>query len=300
MEEAFMQPSTYNFLRLPVEFSDLEKSRFVVIQVPFDSTASYMGGARNGPHAIIRASREVELFDRELGEPYREGIATLEETDLARGDSEKTVKMVSEFIGKIAGMGKIPVMLGGEHTITAGAAMALGKGVDFVILDAHSDLRDEYEGCKFSHACTSRRIAELGNRVTELGIRSASREEMDYLSGNKNVKVHFMDDIRESGLYSVLEKLAGDLKGRKVYLSIDIDALDPSEAPGTGTPEPGGFHYREVIEIVKTVCKSAKAIAGFDITEVAPIPGSHVTEFLAAKLAYKTIGNIVAVSAKTV
>lgn len=297
-----MQQSTYNFLRLPIEFSDLEKSRFVVVQVPFDSTASYMGGARNGPHAIIRASREVELFDRELGEPYQEGIATLEETDLARGDSERTVKMVSDVLRKIIDMGKIPVMLGGEHTITAGAAMALGKDIDFVILDAHSDLRDEYEGCKFSHACTSRRIAELGNRVTELGIRSMSREEMDYLSENKkNVKVHFMDDIRESGLGPILKVLAGDLKGRKVYLSIDIDALDPSEAPGTGTPEPGGFHYREVLEIVKTVCKSAKTIAGFDITEVAPIPGSHVTEFLAAKLAYKTIGNIVvAVSAKTV
>ncbi len=290
-----MQPSTYNFLRLPIEFSDLEKSRFVVVQVPFDSTASYMGGARNGPHAIIRASREVELFDRELGEPYQEGIATLEETDLARGDSGRTVNMVSDVIGKILGMGKIPVMLGGEHTITAGAAMALGKDVDFVILDAHSDLRDEYEGCKFSHACASRRIADVGNRITELGIRSTSREEMDYLSENKtNVKIHFMDDIRESGLEPALKKLAGDLKGRRVYLSIDIDALDPSEAPGTGTPEPGGFHYREILEIVKTVCKSAKAIAGFDITEVAPIPGSHVTEFLAAKLAYKTIGNIVA------
>lgn len=295
MDEVFIQPSTYNFLRLPVEFSDLEKSKFVVIQVPFDSTASYMGGARNGPHAIIRASREVELFDRELGEPYQEGIATLEETDLARGDSERTVKMVSEVIGKIAGMEKIPVMLGGEHTITTGAAMALGKGVDFVILDAHSDLRDEYEGCKFSHACASRRIADVGNRITELGIRSTSREEMDYISENKkNVKVHFMDDIRESGLSQVLKELAEGLKGRKVYLSIDIDALDPSEAPGTGTPEPGGFHYREVLEIVKTVCQNAKTIAGFDITEVAPIPGSHVTEFLAAKLAYKTIGNIVA------
>lgn len=293
-EDVFIQPSTYNFLRLPEEFSGLEKAGFVVIQVPFDSTASYMGGARNGPHAIIRASREVELFDRELGEPYREGIATLEEIDLARGDSERTVKMVSDALGKIAGMGKTPVMLGGEHTITAGAAMALGTGVDFVILDAHSDLRDEYEGCKFSHACTSRRIAGSGNRITELGVRSISREEMDYLSENKNVKVHFMDDIRESGLAPTLKKLSGDLKGRRVYLSIDIDALDPSEAPGTGTPEPGGFHYREALEIVKTVCQSAKSIAGFDITEVAPIPGSHVTEFLAAKLAYKTIGNIVA------
>lgn len=294
MDEVFMQPSTYNFLRLPIEFSDLEKSRFMVVQVPFDSTASYMGGARNGPHAIIRASREVELFDRELGEPYQEGIATLEETDLARGDSGRTVKMVSDVIRKIVEMGKIPVMLGGEHTITAGAAMALGKDVDFVILDAHSDLRDEYEGCKFSHACASRRIADVGNRITELGIRSMSREEMDYLSENKNVKVHFMDDIRQSGLDPVLKMLSSDLKGRSVYLSIDIDALDPSEAPGTGTPEPGGFHYREVLETVKTVCKSAKTIAGFDITEVAPIPGSHVTEFLAAKLAYKTIGYIVA------
>lgn len=279
----------YNFLGLDGEHSDFGKAKFVVIPVPYDSTASYRAGARNGPKAIISASRNVELFDLELKrEPYEVGVATLDEIEPARGDSSLTVQRIKEVVSEVVEKGKIPVIIGGEHTVSLGAIGAFGEDTVVVSLDAHADLREEYEGCKISHACVMRRAVEQKKGLLEIGIRSLSGDEFRFAGENK-IPIYYMRDIREKGLDAVLKDVEKKLRGKKVYLSIDIDAIDPGEAPGTGTPEPGGLHYDEVVQIVSKVCSAGKVV-GFDVVEVAPTGTDNVTEFLAAKLIYKIIG----------
>ena len=268
-----------------------EDAKVVVLPVPYDSTTSYNPGARNGPHAMIDASRHMELYDEELGfSPSDVGIFTLDELEPSMKSPEDMVARVEAAVSEILEAGKQPLMLGGEHSISLGAIRAMSahnESVSVLALDAHADLRDEYGGTKYSHACVMRRASEICD-VAQLGIRSLSAGEAEFMKGGKAPFTGLMNRIREDGLDTCLGE-ALDSIGKDVYVSIDLDALDPSILPATGTPEPGGFLWDEVLHILRETCKK-KRILGFDIVELSPIPGNPASDFTAAKLAYKLIG----------
>ena len=287
-----MYPSvSWNFLGLSPSETSFEKAKFIILPIPFDSTSSYRPGSRDGPSRIIEASRYVELFDVELAEePYLKGVFTLDELEPVRGNPAETIERISQATKYVIDNRKIPILIGGEHTITLGAVSVLPKDSIVVILDAHADLRYSYQGDSLSHACVTRRILEKSLGTVQIGVRSMSEEEYTYVKEN-NLTLYYRDTIRKSGLNPFLQDLKKNIESRSVYLSIDVDVLDPSEAPGVSTPEPDGLSFFEAKEIIKQICCSSH-IKGIDIVEVTPLHGNTVTEFLAASLLYKAIGYI--------
>ena len=268
----------------------LSKALFVVVPVPYDLTSTYQSGSRRGPAAIIEASTNMELYDEELKqETYLAGIhTTLPVTIDARGP-KNMINIVRKKIHKIASLGKIPVMLGGEHSISLGAVQALKEKypkLSVLQLDAHADLRRSYQGSAYSHAAVARRISEICP-LTQVGIRSMSKEEADFLPQSK-VKSYSADFVLEQKEWC--EKICKDLKG-DIFVTIDLDVFDPSIMPSTGTPEPGGLYWRDVLSLLKSVSYSCK-IRGFDVVELAPIPGTIAPDFMAAKLIYRLMGYI--------
>lgn len=288
----------YNFCGLDEKYADFKNAKVVVLQVPYDSTASYGTGTRRGPHAIINASRNMELYDRELqASPFELGIHTLSELEPSMAGPEETVKRVKQAIADILDAGKLPFIFGGEHSITTGALRALAekmaeksanlpKNFSVLQLDAHADMRDEFEGTKFSHACAMRRAREIAD-VVQAGIRSLSEEEADYIKEKKLKNVFFMPQD-PNGFDAQIPKIVAALRD-SVYISFDIDALDPSEVPSTGTPEPGGLKWWQALKLLRAVAEKKKII-GLDLVELAPIPGNSAPDYLAAMLAYKMIG----------
>jgi len=281
----------FTHLRAPYAFMGyqmpLADSKVVVMQVPYDSTTSFMAGTRYAPHAIITASRQVEFYDRELGVEAAEtlGLHTLPEMEPDMGSAEGTVKRVKEMTEDILEQEKFPVTFGGEHSISVGVVAALAKKVrklSVLQLDAHLDLRDEYEGTKFNHACAMRRIREDVDKACQVGIRSVSREEEDHvLRAGLEQYVYWGQEFDEK---KIISQLTDD-----VYVTIDLDGFDPSECPGVGTPEPGGLKWAQALKLLKAVA-GKKRIVGFDVVELMPIPGTVQSEFFAAKLAYKMLG----------
>ena len=261
-----------------------EKCGVFVLPVPYDSTTSYRGGARDGPHAIISASRNMELLDLELGcDISKVGINTLDELEPSSNSPAKTVTRVEEAVGEIAAAGKFPVMLGGEHSPTLGAVRALAKNhpkMSVLQLDAHTDLRDEYEDSKHNHACVMRRVREICPSTVQAGIRSMCEEELQYVKKEKPRILYGRNfDARE-----ILRGL-----GEEVYVTVDLDVFDPGIMPAVGTPEPGGLLWEEVLPLLREVGLKKKII-GFDVMELAPLAGNIAPDFLAAKLTYKMIG----------
>ena len=269
----------YNFLGL--EENDYDSAKFVVVPVPYDSTSSWKTGCRDGPSSIINASKQVELFDLDLGEIYKNGVCTLDEIEPVRGDVDKTIERVRFVVSKILKDKKIPALLGGEHSISIGAFNAL-ENVTVLQLDAHADLRDEYEGCRNSHACVMRRAFEK-HEIIQVGIRSLDKEEFEFIEKNK-IKCFFREDTNA-------EKIADAVKNKDVYVTIDIDVLDPSVAPGVGTPQPDGLSYSELINILKKITATSNVV-GFDLVEVLPLQNNWITEFTAASIIYKLMGLI--------
>ena len=273
---------------LPRTFLGVEcgqkKAKYVVLSAPYDSTASYIGGQRKGPAAIIEASRQVETWDIGAGRDFCDaGIYTADEIECDRGSPEKNCMHVKEAVEAVLAEGKVPVLLGGEHSVSVGAFMALSgraEGISVLHIDAHADMRDEYEGSRFNHACVMRRCREKFHAVS-VGIRSYSEEEAKEIAGKK-LPVYGVDfDYGE-----IVKKLK-----KEVYITIDIDGFDPSEAPAVGTPEPGGLRWQQATALLEKVC-SERTVVGFDVVELAPMPGSIVTDFLCARLVYKIIGYI--------
>jgi agmatinase len=265
-----------------------EQAKFVIVPVPYDLTSTYQSGSRRGPGAILEASANMELYDEELQkETYRAGIHTLPPIDAdARGPAEM-VETVRRTIAGIAAGGKIPVMLGGEHSISFGAVQALQETypeITVLHLDAHADLRDTYQGSPFSHAAVARRISGICPLV-QAGIRSMSAEEAEFLKSGP-VKSYSADFILESR--SWWETICSDLQG-DLYLTVDLDVLDPAVMPATGTPEPGGIAWRDLIRLIREVSNRSR-IRGFDVVELAPIPGLIAPDFLASKLIYRIMG----------
>ena len=268
----------------------LSKALFVVVPVPYDLTSTYQPGSRRGPAAIIEASTNMELYDEELKqETYLAGIHTTLPVNVDARGPKNMINIVRKKIYKIADLGKIPVMLGGEHSISLGAVQALKEKypkLSVLQLDAHADLRESYQESAYSHAAVARRISEICP-LTQVGIRSMSKEEADFLPQSK-VKSYSADFVLEQKEWC--EKICKDLKG-DVFVTIDLDVFDPSIMPSTGTPEPGGLNWRDVLRLLKSVSYSC-TIRGFDVVELAPIPETIAPDFMAAKLIYRLMGYI--------
>jgi len=277
-----------NFGGIEREYSDFKTASFVILPVPYDLTSTYQSGSRRGPSAILDASCNMELYDEELGkETYQAGIHTLPplEPD-ARGPREM-IKKVEESTAGIIRHNKIPVLFGGEHSISLGSVRVLKKKyprLSVLHFDAHADMRDRYQGSPFSHACVARRLRELCP-VVHVGIRSMSREEALFIK-KKGVRVFSPDDVQGKPGWEkkICENLTED-----VYISVDLDVFDPSLMPATGTPEPGGLYWRDVASLLRETAGTCR-IRGFDVVELSPIPGMVAPEFLAAKLAYRLMG----------
>jgi agmatinase len=281
------------FLDLPPDRQDAGRARVHVLPAPLEETVSYEGGTAAGPAAIIAASGQVELYDGELGgEPALEyGIHTLPPVGLAAGDVAASLAAIERGVAAVLRAGKLPVVLGGEHTVSVGAVRAvaaagrLGERGAVVQIDAHADLRSEYQGTKWSHACVMRRIFEETDcDLYSIGVRSMSADEASFTEANHD-RIHPLQPYR-------LTSLSTELLGRPVYLTIDVDGLDPSVVPATGTPEPGGLYWQETVALLGAVC-SAGRVVGIDCVELAPRPGLHMADFAVAKLLYWTISRAV-------
>ncbi|MBI4337630.1 MAG: agmatinase [Chloroflexi bacterium] len=281
----------HNFLGLEPRRSSLRASRFVVLPVPYDSTTSYKSGTREGPSAIIAASRHMEEYDPELqDEPCRHGIHTLAELEPHTGDPAVMVERVATAVRRLARRGKCVVMLGGEHSITVGGVKGfLPTSPDLAVLylDAHADLRDEYLGTRYNHGCGARRIAELCPLV-QVGIRSMSREEAHYVAERKIPIIPW--DAATPAVEAIPQVLAA-LPGPDVYVSIDLDVLDPSLMAAVGTPEPGGMGWQGLLALMRAVSR-ARRIVGFDLCELCPGEGPVACAYTAATLAYKLMGYV--------
>jgi len=268
----------------------LRDAKFIVIPVPYDLTSTYQPGSRRGPAAIIEASTNMELYDEESRkETYMAGIHTTLPVAIDARGPKNMVNIVRKKISRIAKLNKIPVMLGGEHSITLGAVQAMiEKYPKLTVLqfDAHADLRDTYQESPYSHACVARRISEICPLV-QVGIRSMSKEEGEFLPQSK-VKSYSADFVLEkkNWVETVCKDLIGD-----VLITIDLDVFDPSIMPATGTPEPGGLYWKDILHLLKLVSASCN-IRGFDVVELAPLPGVVAPDFMAAKLIYRLMGYI--------
>ncbi len=277
------------FLGLP-KGSSGPAARVHVLPVPYEETVSYETGTRNGPAALITASHQVELFDPETGtEPVLGlGVHTLPPLKLPR-QPERAMEAIAAAAEKVARAGKLLLSLGGEHSITPalvrGVVRASGAPLTVVQIDAHGDLRDTYTGTRLSHACAMRRsLEECGGQVVQIGIRSFSLEEAEFLAASPGKVIRWTaDDVHRAGSRRVSARLGRLLRGKPVYLTIDVDGLDPSVIPATGTPEPGGLTWQEAVDVLEAVCRSARVLA-MDCVELAPRPGLHMSEFAAARL----------------
>ena len=268
----------------------LRNAKFVVVPVPYDLTSTYQSGSRRGPAAIIEASTNMELYDEEIKkETYLAGIHTTLPVAIDARGPKNMVSSVRKKISRIVELNKIPVMLGGEHSITFGAVQAvIEKYPKLTVLqfDAHADLRDSYQGSPYNHACVARRISEICP-LTQVGIRSMSKEEGEFLPQSK-VKSYSADFVLDKK--NRAETVCKDLRG-DVFITIDLDVFDPSIMPATGTPEPGGLYWNDVLQLLRLVSASCN-IRGFDVVELAPLPGIVAPDFMAAKLIYRTMGYI--------
>ncbi len=280
----------FSFCGLPNKPDDLEKASIAILPVPFDGTVSYRTGTRNGPRAIIEASKNMELYDSESGKEISDfGIFTLDELEPTLHSPEAMTIRIYETVGEIIKAGKFPVLLGGEHSITIGSVKAISenhKDLSVLQLDAHADLRDSYWGTRYSHASAMRRVLEFAP-VTQVGIRSASKEEEKCLQENVE-KIFWARKI--VGQTKWLDRMINSLNDH-VYITIDLDVLDPSIMPSVGTPEPGGLLWYETLEILRSVCEKKK-IVGFDVVELLPNRDNVAPDFLSAKLVIKLIGYI--------
>ena len=282
-----------NFLALEGPAATFEAARVLILPIPLEATVSWGAGTADGPRAIIAASQQVELYDREHDEEcaLAYGIHTLPAL-YPSDDPAVAVAESAAAVAEAAATGRLVVALGGEHTISAGVnhglLEALGGPLTVVQLDAHSDLRASYDGTPFSHACVARRILEdpRVEQVLQLGVRSVDAEEVAFArASDGRVRTWYAEAVHDGGWR---EEFVARVRGRRVHLTIDVDGLDPALVPATGTPEPDGLSWREALEIVATTGAEG-SIIGIDCVELAPQPGLHHADFAVAKLLYKTI-----------
>jgi agmatinase len=281
-------PVDSNFLGLEPDASGFTTSRTVILPCPLEFTTSYGRGTAGGPAALLRASHQVELYDEETGTTAcGDGIATLPPQDYSGLTLEASVDRIADGVSTLLTADKFPVVLGGEHTVTVGSVRAFketGAAFSVLQLDAHSDLRDSYEDSPLSHACALRRVRDMGVHHVGVGIRSQCEEERRY------AETEGLDMFYACRLQPVPDwEAVIDRLQDAVYLTIDLDFLDPSIMPATGTPEPGGFLWHETCDLLRRLIARRRLI-GLDIVELAPIPGLHHADYTAARLLYKILG----------
>ncbi|NOZ94761.1 MAG: agmatinase [Acidobacteria bacterium] len=286
-----IHPPYLNFLGIDPP-SDPREARCRVLPVPYDLTTSYQAGTRRGPLAILEASNHLEWYDEELEtEAASVGVATLAPVEPDTSGPQAMMDRIRGEASRWIEGERLLVTLGGEHSITAPLVAAhLERWPDLTVLqvDAHADLRNRFEGSPHNHACVMRRVRDMGARVIQVGVRSLTREERQLIAGDDEIITFFAHEIADRPAAAWAVEAAADL-GRHVYLTIDLDGLDPSIMPSTGTPEPGGLLWRELTTLLEMTARKA-TIVGADLVELMPIPGLVAPDFLAAKLAYRIIG----------
>ncbi len=288
-----MEATAVNYFGLPEDYSAPENSRVAIVPVPYEATTSYGKGTKNGPKAILEASQQVELFDDELWvEPYKIGIQTLSPVKMApvTVETESPFQELREVVAPIIEFGKFPIILGGEHALSLGSVAACADrypDLSILQIDAHADCRESYEGNPYSHASVSYHIYKgLPNPlITQVGIRNISAGEVAWLEEEKpRINIFWARNQDRWNYNEIISTLSNN-----VYLTIDVDGLDSGIMPSTGTPEPGGMSWNQLMELIKLLCVK-RNVVGADIVELAPIKNLHAPDFLAAKLLYKIIG----------
>jgi agmatinase len=272
-----------NFGGISSEFTDYRKSPIVILPVPYDETSTWIKGADRGPDAIIEASANMELYDIETdSEVFRIGIFTAPKVN-EKSSPDAMVGKVYSAVSSYLKDGKFVVTLGGEHSVTIGAAQAYSEafpGLSVLQIDAHTDLRQEYEGSRFNHACVMARIREMCP-IVQVGIRSMDVIEKPYIDKGRIFFAHNITGTGNRWMDEVIDKLSD-----MVYVTIDLDGFDPSIVPATGTPEPGGLNYYEVMSLIRKLI-IRKKVVGFDVVELCPIDNNKASDFLASKLIYQ-------------
>jgi agmatinase len=273
-----------------------DNAKVVILPIPYEATTTYRRGCEHGPDAILDASQQVEYYDEELDrELWEVGIYTEEAiADTRNGQkvsSEAMLRVTQETVYKLASDGKFVISLGGEHSITTGIVEAYrqanpGETFTVVQVDAHGDLRHEYEGSIHNHACVMRRIVDMGLPTVQVGIRSICKEEADLIK-EKQLAVFRAREIVAQPDW--IDRAVASIKTEKVFITIDLDGIDPTLIPGVGTPEPGGLNWYNLLTFIQRIF-AAHQVIGCDVMELAPINDSVVSEFTAAKLVYKLIG----------
>jgi agmatinase len=269
-----------------------ERSKVVILGVPYEGTATFQPGARKGPNSILNVSPNLEHYDRELGNIFEIGIFTAGVIDIedVHVNPQDVIKRVYDVTKSYISDDKFLVTLGGEHTITQGVVRAYKEEYDklsVLQLDAHHDLMEEFGGSRYSHACVAKRLIDMGCSLTQFGVRVTSGEEHKYVKKhNQGLKIFYAKDIHNNDDWhkEAIDSLNGD-----VYITLDLDGLDPSIMPSTGTPVPGGLDWYGTLSFLRKVYEKRKVV-GLDVMELNPIPGNEAPNFLAADLIYKNIG----------
>jgi agmatinase len=264
-----------------------DRAEAVILPVPLDRTTSYVPGTRNGPRELLAASSQVELWDEELHvDVHHHGIFTLPEMDITSGSMDDAMALIGRVTGEILDTNKFLVTLGGEHSITSpivGAAAARHRGISVLQIDAHADLRDAYQGNRHSHACAMRRTLDHAP-VVQVAIRNISEEEVDALPALKTT-IFYDWNMREDPQW--IDRAVAALSDT-VYITIDLDGIEPGLMPAVGTPEPGGLAWRELTALLRRTFER-KTVVACDVVELCPIPGMASPNFAAAKLVYKLL-----------
>lgn len=287
---------TAPFLGTDVAANAYEQAKVVILPIPYEATTTYRRGCENGPDAILEASQQVEYYDEELDKETcaEVGIYTakaIADTRNSAITAEEMLQVTRETVFKLIKDNKFAIALGGEHSITTGVVAAYRQAYPnetftVVQIDAHGDLRHEYEGSIHNHACVMRRIVDMGLPTVQIGIRAICKEEADLIK-EKNLTVFRARDIAKNTDW--IEKAIASIPTEKVFLTIDLDGIDPTLIPGVGTPEPGGLTWYGLTVFLAQVFATHQVI-GCDVMELAPIVDSVVSQFTAAKLVYKLIG----------
>jgi len=267
--------------------SDFDRARVVILPVPLDRTTSYVSGTRNGPHEILVASSHMELWDEETGTDVHDiGICTLPEMEFPFAGMDEVVCEIRRVVAEIVARDKFPLILGGEHSITppvVAAVAAKHPGLSVLQIDAHADLRESFMGTPHNHACAMRRSLEFAP-LTQVGIRSLSTEEAAAVPSLRT-RIFYDYNMRDDAAW--MDRVVDSLSDT-VYITIDVDGMDPAIMPSTGTPEPGGLSWHEITRLLRKVIGTRKVV-GCDIVELSPIGGNVAPNFLCAKLAYKIL-----------
>ncbi len=281
-----------NFLGIGLKYSAYQNSKIVIVSAPLEKTVSYGKGTAKGPKEILKSSHYVEFYDEETNREicFDLGICTLAPLDFEYMRMDMALDKIYLATKKLLEDDKFVVTLGGEHSLSFAPVKAYSEhysNLSILQIDAHSDLRDSYENSKLSHACVMARVAEINKNIIQVGIRAQDKTEFEFIKKNK-IPVFYARDIRANKFGRDWKKKVLSKLKKNVYITFDVDGLDPSIIPSTGTPEPGGLFWDETLDLLKLIGKE-KNVVGFDVVELAPVKSHPASNFTAAKLVYKII-----------